>query len=136
MLKTNYQINEAGNCPHALPHEHQAHLHKRDHRHDMLTVLYEEDKLSEKFGEIWPFHVDAIAKEPPEMKILFALINGCKVRLNFEPEKMDPCCFENPSLSQEILEKLKERLGIESDIVSSILEVAPKGVVSTIVSLF
>lgn len=138
MFNKNHPINERGNLPHIPPHIHghvPPHLNGAEHRHNMITILYEKEKLYEQFGELWSYHVDAIAKEPPEMKILFALINGCKIHVNFEPYLTEPCRFENPGLSDDALSKLGEKLGIETEILFSILDSAPAGVVSVILSI-
>ena len=138
MFNKNHPINERGNLPHVPPHirEHMPpHLLGVEHKHNMITVQYEEEKLYEKFGEVWSYHVDAIAKEPPEMKILFALVNDCKIHVNFEPYLTEPCRFENPGLSDDVLLKLSEKLGVEKEHLFSILDSAPPGVVSVILSI-
>ncbi len=138
MFNKNHPISERGSLPHVPPHIHEhipPHLIGPECRHTVVTVLYEEEKLYEKFGELWSWHVEAIAKEPPEMKILFALVNGCKIHINFEPYLTEPCRFENPGLLGEPLLKLSEKLGVEKDILFAILDSAPPGVVSVILSV-
>ena len=110
-------------------------LNELDHKRDLITILYDEKKLKKKFGELLQFHLDAIDKEPPEMKILFALINGCKIRVNYEFSSGEYCRFENPGLSKKVLSKLSKKLGIDSETIFSILDSAPLGVVSIIVSV-
>lgn len=138
MFNKTHPINERGNLPHTPPHIHghvPPHLIGVEHKHNMITILYEEEKLYEKFGELWSYHVEAIAKEPPEIKILFALINGCKIHVNYEPYLAEPCRFENPGLSNDALLKLSEKLGVEKELLFSILDSAPTGVVSVILSI-
>ena len=104
-------------------------------KNNVISLLYDEKKLYKKFGELMSYHLSSIDKEPPEIKILFALLHDCKIQINNKPLLLEPCRFENPALSEEILSILSQRLGIESEVIFSILDSAPEGVVSVIISI-
>ena len=108
----------------------------------MVSVLYNTDKLMEIYGDSWSFHIEKIAGEPPEMKILFALEMGFKIAVN--PQIMDSLVFglrsepaykfANPALDEEIIALLSEKLGVEGDTLSTVLEHTPDGVVAVIIA--
>ena len=139
------------NSNHTLPTVPHAHPVPPPHkdpigRHDVISVLYDSQKLQEVYGDLWGYHVERIAIEPPEMKLLFALEMGFNVAPNSqvvdllarqrkeERERGTSYKFENATLDDEILQAIAERLGIDKDTVSIVLEHAPAGVVSVIIA--
>lgn len=119
------------------PHEHHRH------RHSLVSIVYDNDAMQAAFGELWPFHLEAIADESPEMKILFALSMGFKVNVNqqiaqvmIENRKEEPeYDFSNPALSDEVYSCLEQRLGISNEVADVILGTTPPGIISVIVSM-
>lgn len=139
------------NSNHTFPTMHHAHPVPPPHkdpigRHNVISVLYDSQKLQEVYGDLWGYHVERIAIEPPEMKLLFALEMGFSVASNSqvvdlldrqrkeERERGTSYKFENAALDDEILQAIAERLGIDKDTVSIVLEHAPAGVVSVIIA--
>lgn len=132
----------------AMPHAHPIPPHHRDPngRHNVISVLYDSQKLQEVYGDLWVYHVEKVANEPPEMKILFALEMGFDVSANAqvvdllvrqrEEEKRRGTShkFANAALDDEIMQAISTRLGIDRDTVSVVLEHAPEGVVSVIIA--
>ncbi len=119
--------------PHLGPHS----------RRNMVSVIYDEKKMSEVYGELWPFHFEKISSEPPEMKLLFALEMGFKVVFN-EPlvqemkklyQNEPNCGFANPSLDEKTLELFANTFATEKDVISLILEHAPTGVVAILLAV-
>ncbi len=68
-------------------------------KRESISIVYDEEKLRVKLGDLWNYHLEAVNKEPPEMKILFALVNECKICENYKQQAQEPCRFENPALS-------------------------------------
>jgi len=140
MLKSNEKIS-------TMNHHHVLHHHADPFsRHNVISVVYDNKKMEGIFGDMWEYHIEKIEFEPPEMKMLFALQMGFKV-------SADPCIvdilltqrevelskgtthkFINAALDDDVLLLLSEKLGIEKDAVSVILEHAPEGVVSVVIS--
>jgi len=127
------------------PHHHEmppAPPHHHGPRHSMVAVMYNPEKLAQVYGDSWAFHIEKIAKEPPEMKILFALEMGFKIAVNKEiMESMDLAArdepaykFTNPSLDGETLGILAHKLGIESETVAAVLGHTHDGVVAVIIA--
>lgn len=131
-----------------MPHAHPVPPPHKDPvgRHNIISVLYDGEILQKVFGDFWAFHIEKIAFEPPEMKMLFALEMGFNVSANEqvvellarqrkkERERGTSHKFENAALNDEILQAIAERLGIDKDTVSLVLEHAPDGVVSVIIA--
>ncbi len=111
--------------PHTPPNIHHARV-------EPISIVPDTDKLMNTYGELWPYQFEAISKEPAEMKILFALELGLTLTVNYELDRTPACRFENPVLNDEILQKLEERLCIDKQTVSAILDYAPPGVVAII----
>lgn len=131
-----------------MPHVHPTPPPHRDPvgRHNVISVLYDGEILQKVFGDLWAFHVEKIAIEPPEMKMLFALEMGFNVAVNTqvfdllarqrkeERERGTSYKFDNAALDDEILQAIAERLKIDKDTVSIVLDHAPPGVVSVIIA--
>lgn len=111
--------------PHTPPHIHHARV-------ETISVVPDTDKLINTYGDLWPYQLEAISKEPAEMKILFALELGLTLTVNYEPDRTPACRFENPVLSDEVLQKLEDRLCIDKQTIYAILDYAPPGVVAII----
>lgn len=131
-----------------IPHEHPVPPPHRDPagKYNIISVLYDGGVLQKVFGDFWAYHIEKIAIEPPEMKMLFALEMGFNVVANAqvvdvlarqrkeERERGTSHKFENAALNDEILQAIAEKLGIDMDTVSLVLEHAPDGVVSIIIA--
>ncbi len=116
-------------------------------RHNIISVIYDSDKLQKVFGDFWYYHVERIANEPPEMKILFALEMGFCVSANSqivdllvrqneeERNRGTSHKFANAALDEDNLQLLSTKLGINKETVSVVLEHAPEGVVSVIIAV-
>lgn len=128
------------------PHEHPLPIRPID-RHSMVSIIYDGNKLQETFGDLWSYHVDKIAMEPPEIKILFAIEMGFKVSTNqrmieaMMRQRDEEAAtgvtshgFMNASLDKETLQKIGSVVSIDADSVDVILSHAPEGVVSTIIA--
>ena len=128
------------------PHESHRPIHPMD-RHSLVSVIYDSDKLKEMFGDKWSYHVDKIALEPPEIKILFAIEMGFKVSFNRRmvdamirlkeeelAEGITSHGFSNAALDKDTLQAIGTAIDIDTDAVGVILKHAPEGVVSTIIA--
>ena len=130
--------------PHVLPVP--SHHREPVGRHNVISVLYNAETLQKVFGDFWGYHVEKIANEPPEMKMLFALEMGFCVSADSqvvellihqreeERKRGTSHKFANAALDDEILQEIAERLGIDKDTISIVLEHAPDGVVSVIIA--
>lgn len=103
-------------------------------RFEVISIIPEEEKLYSVFGEEWSYQLEAISKEPPEMKLLFAIETGVKVHLNRQIEMEPAYRFENSSLTNDVLSAIAERVDIDVQSIKAILDRAPDGVVSIIVA--
>lgn len=112
-----------------VPHHH---IHGPHQRIEPFSIVPNVDVLENAFGEMWPYQLEAISREPAEMKLLFALQLGLKVNTNYNIDRLPACRFENPILNDEIMQKLEDMLGAEKDILFSVLDYAPPGVVAII----
>lgn len=141
-------INKARE-PHHIPAEHrkcrpEPPHHRHEARHNVLSVVYEQDKMEKVFGDNWPFHQEKISVEPPEMKMLFALNMGFKVAVNnavmehlkelYKEER--PYRFTNPALDPEdtAMSTIASKLGISEEDASTILGFPPDGVVAIVIA--
>lgn len=141
MFNSNHNFATPPHHPPIPPH-HDIH----HGRHNIISVVYDGEKLQQVFGDFWGYHVERIANEPPEMKMLFALEMGFGVSANSqvvdllmrqreeERKRGTSYKFANVAINEEILQMLSERLGIDKDTVSIVLEHAPDGVVSVIIA--
>lgn len=124
-----------------LPHERMPHKMPPHIRESLVSVLYDFEKMKEAFGENYAFRIDQLARETPEMKILFALIMGFKISVNltlieallYERRKGVGIKFDNFSSSQ--LDILAEKLGADAEVLSVILNPIPDGVAVVIMSM-
>lgn len=129
--------------PHVGPH-HLGHIGHRA-RHNVVSILYEQEKMEAIYGKTWSYHLEKIGAEPPEMKMLFALQMGFKVEINtnimdqlkelyqYEREYK----FVSPALdeSEETIEIIASKLGISAEDANIILGFAPEGVLSIVMSV-
>lgn len=133
--------------PHHVPHPEPHRLIRPVDRHSLVSVVYDGNKMKEIYGDKWSYHVDKIAPEPPEIKILFAIQMGFMVSINQrmidalirqkEEETalgISPYGFANESLTEDNLQTISSAIGISVDEVTAILDRAPEGVVSTIIA--
>jgi len=123
------------------PHHHVNPLG----RHHVISIICDNEKMEEVYGDLWQYHIEKVGQEPPEMKMLFALQMGFKVSVDSriidilltqreeERNRGTSHKFINAALAADVLELLSEKLGIEEDAVSVILEHAPEGVVSVVI---
>jgi len=125
-------------APH--PHGHPVPPHHHNPRHSMVSVVYDTEKLVQVFGDSWPFHIEKIADESPEMKILFALEMGFEIAVNTQlmesyaaAMRAEPAYkFTNPALCTEMVGTLSEKLGVSDQAISLILAHIPDGVMAVI----
>lgn len=115
-------------------------------RHNIISIQYDSDKLQSVFGDFWGYHIERIANEPPEMKMLFALEMGFSVSADSqvvdllirqrkeEITRGTSHKFTNLALDEETLQLLSSKLGIDKNTVSVVLGHAPEGVVSVIIA--
>lgn len=132
-FNTNPMENQSRfNEPPHLPHHHHPHHVSPHIRTEPISIQADTEMLNNAFGELWPFQLEAISKEPAEMKILFALQVGLKLTTNYKLDPTDTCRFENPALTDEVLEDLENRVGVDKQTLFSILDIAPPGVIAII----
>lgn len=129
--------------PHPPIHPHHDIHHGR---HNIISVVYDSEKLQKVFGDLWGYHVERIAVEPPEIKMLFALEMGFAVSTNSqvvellmrqreeERRRGTTHKFTNIAIDDDILQEISDRIGIDKDTASIVLEQAPDGVVSVIIA--
>ena len=116
-------------------------------RHHMISINYEPEKLMEVYGEFWPYHIERVANEPPEMKLLFALQMGFSVQVNTEimaamkarHSEEPEFKFGNPALDpcseEDIMQLIANSVLIDKSDVEVILKHCPEGVVAIIIAV-
>lgn len=137
-----------------INHEFQPSIHHEPHRphptmdrHSIVSIEYESEKLKNVFGDMWNYHIDRIAVEPPEIKMLFAIELGLKITVNqymvdalIQQRKEEIVTgitshgFSNASLDDGALSIISSAICISKEAVEVILNYAPEGVVSTIIA--
>ena len=109
-------------------------------RHNLISVLYDSEKLQRTFGDQWSFPLEKIAIEPPEMKFLFALEMGFQVTADSQvAEMLLRQRFEEPdykfsSMKPEDITLIAGKLGISENIVSLVLDNTPPGVAAIVIA--
>lgn len=138
-----HPVHPAHLPPHHHPHNPPAPPHNG--RHSVVSVQYDNDRMEAVYGELWPFHLEKIACESPEMKIIFALTMGFKVNVNqqiatamveaFNDEPVHD--FANPALTEEFIDTVASRIDMaeNKDILTVILGTTPPGIVAVIASM-
>lgn len=138
-VRETYHMGEEHRRPHG---GHHHHAHKA--RHNVLSIVYDQEKMQKVYGDIWPHHLEKISAEPPEMKMLFALQMGFKVAVNsgimehmknLYKEEVN-YRFSSPALdpTYNAMERIALKLGISEEDASVILGFAPEGVLSIVIS--
>lgn len=123
------------------PHERMAFRVPPHIRGSLVSVLYDVESMKSVYGENYSFRIDQLARETPEMKILFALIMGFKISVNvtmieallYERSMGIGIKFDNFTSAQ--LDILAEKLGVDAEVLSVILNPIPEGVAVVIMSL-
>lgn len=128
-------------------HHEPQHPHLPMDRHSVVSIEYESDKLKNVFGDMWSYHIDQIAAEPPEIKILFAIELGLKITVNqymidalIKQRKEEVATgitsygFSKASLDDDTLNMVSSAVCINKDAAEVILIHAPEGVVSTVIA--
>lgn len=123
------------------PHERMAFRVPPHIRGGLVSVLYDVESMKNVYGENYAFRIDQLARETPEMKILFALIMGFKISVNvamieallYERSMGIGIKFDNFTSSQ--LDILAEKLGVDAEVLSVILNPIPEGVAVVIMSM-
>jgi len=127
---------------HEIPPHERMSLRMPPHiRGSLVSVLYDVETMKNVYGENYAFRMDQLARETPEMKILFALIMGFKISVNlamieallYERSMGVGIKFDNFTGSQ--LDILANKLGVSSEVLSVILNPIPEGVAVVIMSM-
>ncbi len=114
--------------PGPLPPHHKPH-------NNLISVLYSEERMKASFGQFWGRECENISKEPPEIKIVFALLMGFQVCLN------RPLTYEErtePSVDFVVdldMARLSALLGLDEEVCAYIIRKAPDGIVTIIKGL-
>ncbi len=129
-------------------HFHEIPPHERENlalpphvRGGLVSVLYDAEVMKNIYGDTYSFRMDQLARESPEMKILFALIMGFKIKVSeslveallYQRSMGVGIKFDNFTRSQ--LEILAGKLGVEAEILSVILNPIPEGIAVIIMSM-